>query len=98
MNKGIPYLLTALVALTLSTGWAAPVLALFEQVATCLQGGGSMDVMRMRCEPPLAATDLLLHGWGVWVTLAVVLAVVVMATTKLSARPRMRRHATDLPR
>jgi hypothetical protein len=96
MNKGIPYLLSALVALTLSAGWAAPVLALFEQVATCLQDGGSMDLMRMRCEPPVAATDFLLHGWGFWLMLIMVVAVVALATTRTGTRPPRNRPTTDL--
>lgn len=91
MNKGIPYLMAALVALTLSAGWAAPVLALFEHVAACLQGGGSMDLLRMRCTPPGATRDLLLGGWGFWLTAA---AVAVVAATAARTRPPRR----SLPR
>lgn len=96
MNKGIPYLLSALVALTLSAGWAAPVLALFEHVATCLQDGGSVDLMRMRCEPPVVATDFLLHGWGFWLMLIVVATVVALATTRTGARSRRNRTTSGL--
>ena len=92
MNKGIPYLMAALVALTLSAGWAAPVLALFEHVAACLDGGGSLDLLRMRCTPPSAARDLLLQGWGFWLTAA---AVAVVAG--LASRRRPRRRHSSLP-
>jgi hypothetical protein len=88
MNKGIPYLMAALVALTLSAGWAAPVLALFEHVAACLDGGGSLDLLRMRCAPPSGARDLLLQGWGFWLTAAAVAAVAVLVTR--TRRPRQR--------
>ncbi|MGH8036244.1 MAG: hypothetical protein ACREPD_00750 [Stenotrophomonas sp.] len=98
MNKGIPYLLSALVALTLSAGWAAPVLALFQHVATCLQDGGSMDLMRMRCEPPVAVADALLHGWGFWLMLIVVATVVALATTRTGTRPRRNRPTSGLLR
>ncbi len=76
MNKGIPYLLAVLVALTLSAGWAAPVLALFEHAASCLGNGGSLDLVRLRCVP---ATPVTL-GWSFWATLAAT-GLVVMAVT-----------------
>ncbi|WP_282243524.1 hypothetical protein [Stenotrophomonas sp. PS02300] len=88
MNKGIPYLMAALVALTLSAGWAAPVLALFEHVAACLDGGGSLDLLRMRCAPPSGARDLLLQGWGFWLTAAAVAAVAVLVTRTHPPRRR----------
>jgi len=92
MNKGIPYLMAALVALTLSAGWAAPVLALFEHAAACLDSGGSLDLLRMRCSPPSAAHDLLLQGWGFWVTAAAVAAVALVLT-----RTRPPRRRSSLP-
>ncbi|MBT2768507.1 hypothetical protein J7J08_12745 [Stenotrophomonas sp. ISL-67] len=92
MNKGIPYLMAALVALTLSAGWAAPVLALFEHVAACLDGGGSLDLLRMRCVPPGAATDLLLGGWGFWLTAAAVAAVATVVT-----RTHLPRRRSSIP-
>ena len=48
MNKGIPYLLSALVALTLSAGWAAPVLALFEHGRVTGFRGAERDVTERR--------------------------------------------------
>lgn len=97
MNKGIPYLLAALVALTLSAGWAAPVLALFERVAACLQGGGSLDPIRLRCTPPTAATEVLLQGWGFWLTLLGVAVVVALATRRAGVPAVRRGPATGLP-
>lgn len=98
MNKGIPYLMAALVALTLSADWAAPVLALFEQVAQCLGSGGSLDLLHLRCTPPAGATDLLLQGWGLWLLLAAIAAVVVLATAKRPARTRANPPMPGLPR
>ena len=89
MNKGIPYLMAALVALTLSAGWAAPVLALFDQVAACLDSGGSLDVLHLRCAPPIEARELLLEGWVFWLTAAGVAVVAVLATR---SRPFRRRR------
>lgn len=51
MNKGIPYLLAALVLLTWSAGWAEPVLALFHNAQVCLADGGDFDLLRLRCQP-----------------------------------------------
>lgn len=90
MNKGIPYLMAALVALTLSAGWAAPVLALFDHVAACLDSGGTLDLLHLRCAPPTAARDLLPGGWVFWSTAGAVL-VAMVATRRRS--PRRRRFA-----
>ena len=90
MNKGIPYLMAALVALTLSAGWAAPVLALFEHAAACLDGGGSLDLLRMRCTPPAAVPGLVLEGWVFWLTAAGVAVVGLLATRRRPAS-RMQR-------
>lgn len=68
MSKGIPYLLAVLVALTLSAGWAAPVLALFEHAFTCLQQGGGLDLARLRCEPRPDGLCALLGSWPFWAT------------------------------
>ncbi|WNH53936.1 hypothetical protein [Stenotrophomonas oahuensis] len=78
MNKGIPYLLAVLVALTLSAGWAAPVLALFEHVASCLGSGGSVDLVGLRCVPgaPMAL------GWSFWATSAATTLVVMAVTNR----------------
>jgi len=84
MNKGIPYLLAVLVALTLSAGWAAPVLALFEHAAGCLGGGGSLDLLRLRCVP--AAPAVL--GWSFWATVVATLLVVMAVTNRRSLRWR----------
>ncbi|WNH48667.1 MULTISPECIES: hypothetical protein [Stenotrophomonas] len=91
MNKGIPYLMAALVALTLSAGWAAPVLALFDQVAACLDSGGHLDLLQLRCAPPGVTRDLMLGGWVFWLTAASVVVVVLVATR--SRPPRRRRLA-----
>lgn len=88
MNKGIPYLMAALVALTLSAGWAAPVLALFDHVAACLDSGGRLDLLKLRCVPPARAADLLLEGWGLLAMLAAMAAVVAVALTKSPVRRR----------
>ncbi|MEG2802731.1 hypothetical protein [Stenotrophomonas sp.] len=78
MNKGIPYLLAVLVALSLSAGWMAPVLALFEHAYACLQGGGGLDLARLRCEPRPSGLCALLGAWPFWAT-AVALAVAALA-------------------
>lgn len=88
MNKGIPYLMAALVALTLSAGWAAPVLALFDHVAACLDRGGRLDLLQLRCVPAASAADLLLEGWGLLAMLATMAAVVAVALTKPPVRRR----------
>lgn len=82
MNKGTPYLMAALVALTLSAGWAAPVLALFDQVAACLDAGGSLDLLQLRCAPPHGAGGLALDGWVFWLTGAAVTVVALLATRR----------------
>ncbi|MBX4421181.1 hypothetical protein K4H00_24545, partial [Mycobacterium tuberculosis] len=64
------------------------VLALFEHVAACLDGGGSLDLLRMRCAPPGGARDRLLQGWGFWLTAA---AVAVVAALVTRTRPPRRR-------
>lgn len=94
MNKGIPYLMAALVALTLSAGWAAPVLALFDRVAACLESGGHLDLLQLRCAPPGVTRDLMLGGWVFWLTAAIV---AVLALVVIRPRPvrRPRRLATD---
>lgn len=78
MNKGTPYLMAGLVALTLSAGWAAPVLALFEHAASCLGQGGGWDLLRLRCTPapPLAL------AWPFWATAVAVAGVVMLATNR----------------
>jgi hypothetical protein len=76
MSKGTPYLLAGLVALTLSAGWAAPVLALLEHATDCLGGGGTLDLLRLRCTP--APPQVL--AWPFWATLVGV-GVVVMGVT-----------------
>ncbi len=78
MNKGIPYLLAVLVALTLSAGWAAPVLALVEHAAGCLGSGGSWDLVRLRCMPPAPVA----LGWSFWMTLAATFLVVMAVTNR----------------
>ncbi|OEZ01631.1 MULTISPECIES: hypothetical protein [Stenotrophomonas] len=88
MNKGIPYLMAALVALTLSAGWAAPVLALFDQVAACLDSGGHLDLLQLRCAPPGVTRDLMLGGWVFWLTAASVMVVVLVATRSRPSRRR----------
>lgn len=88
MNKGIPYLLAALVALTLAAGWAAPVLALFEHALQCLQQGGSLDLVRLRCEPQPGGWSAALAAWPFWFTAAAV-ALAALAATGL---PRRRVH------
>jgi len=87
MNKGIPYLLTALVALTLSAGWAAPVMALFQRAAACLGAGGSVDLLRLRCTPPTGV----LGSWEMW-TAAVVIALVILpvATSRVRRSRQLR--------
>ncbi|MCS4236509.1 hypothetical protein ACTUVK_003641 [Stenotrophomonas rhizophila] len=87
MNKGIPYLLAVLVALTLSAGWAAPVLALFEHAYSCLQGGGGLDLVRLRCEPRPDGLGALLGSWPFWAT-AAGLAASALAATRLPRWPR----------
>ena len=84
MNKGIPYLLAALVALTLSAGWAAPMLALFEHALQCLQQGGGLDLLRLRCEPQPSGWPAMLVTWPFWVTAAAV----VLATLAAMRTPR----------
>lgn len=86
MNKGIPYLLAALVALTLSAGWAAPVLSLFEHALGCLQQGGGLDLLRLRCEPQPSGWTATLGTWPFWVTAAAVAlaALVTMRTPRRS--------------
>ncbi|WP_315385285.1 hypothetical protein [uncultured Stenotrophomonas sp.] len=91
MNKGIPYLMAALVALTLSAGWAAPVLPLFDQVAACLDSGGHLDLLQLRCAPPGGTQDLMLGGWAFWLTAASVVVVVLLAAR---SRPTRRQTLT----
>jgi len=91
MNKGIPYLMAALVALTLSAGWAAPVLALFDHVAACLDRGGTLDLLHLRCTAPAAACHLLPGGWVFWSTAVGAVLVALVATRRRS--PRRRRFA-----
>ena len=73
MNKGTPYLLAVLVALTLSADWVGPVVALFEHAYACLQHGGGLDLVRLRCEPRPDGLCALLASWPFWGT-AVALA------------------------
>jgi hypothetical protein len=80
MNKGTPYLLAVLVALTLSAGWVAPVLALFEHAYACLQHGGGLDLVRLRCEPRPDGLCAWLASWPFWAT-AVALAVATLVAT-----------------
>ncbi len=80
MNKGTPYLLAVLVALTLSAGWVAPVLALFEHAYACLQQGGGLDLVRLRCEPRPDGLCALLASWPFWAT-AVALALATLVAT-----------------
>ncbi|MCF7749295.1 hypothetical protein KQ945_00955 [Bacillus subtilis subsp. subtilis] len=83
MNKGIPYLLAVLVALTLSAGWAAPVLALFEHAYTCLQGGGALDLVRLRCQPQPSGLCTALGAWPFWST-AVAVGLGALAAARAS--------------
>jgi hypothetical protein len=85
MNKGIPYLLAVLVALMLSAGWAAPVLALFEHAYSCLQAGGGLDLVRLRCEARPSGLCALLASWPFWTT-AGVLGLTAIAATRLPGR------------
>ncbi|HAI45818.1 hypothetical protein D3C87_473090 [compost metagenome] len=85
MNKGIPYLLAVLVALTLSAGWMAPVLALFEHAYSCLHHGGTLDLVRLRCEPRPDGLCALLASWPFRAT-AVGLALAALAATHLPRR------------
>ena len=94
MNKGIPYLMAALVALTLSAGWAAPVLALFDQVAACLDSGGQLDLLHLRCAPPGVTRELMFGGWVFWLTAACV-AVLALVVTRPRPAHRPRRLASD---
>lgn len=85
MNKGIPYLLAALVALILSADWAAPAVALFERAAACLATGGNIDLLRLRCTPPAGV----LGSWEMW-TAAVVIALVILPVA--TSQVRRSRH------
>ena len=80
MNKGTPYLLAVLVALTLSAGWVAPVLALFEHAYACLQHGGGLDLVRLRCEPPPDGLCALLASWPFWATAVALAGATLVAT------------------
>jgi len=95
MNKGIPYLMATLVALTLSAGWAAPVLALFEQVTACLDSGGRLDLVHLRCAPPAAVPGLVLEGWVFWLTAAGVAVVGLLATRRRPASSMQRAGGVD---
>ncbi|MCC7635429.1 hypothetical protein [Stenotrophomonas rhizophila] len=79
MNKGIPYLLAALSTLTVSAGWMAPVLALFHRAYACLEAGGGLDLLRLRCEPRPTGLCALLAAWPFWMTAAATALVVVLA-------------------
>lgn len=87
MNKGIPYLLAVLSTLTVSAGWMAPVLALFQRAYACLDAGGGLDLLRLRCEPRPTGLCALLGAWPFWTTAAATALVVVLAV-----RPPLRRR------
>ncbi|MEN5042007.1 hypothetical protein ABE424_17600 [Stenotrophomonas sp. TWI1149] len=85
MNKGIPYLLAALVLLTWSAGWAEPVLALFQHAQTCLAGGGDFDLLRLRCQPPPSVVYVGRPTLWFWLG-GIVFAVVALLGTRYKAR------------
>lgn len=84
MNKGIPYLLSALVALTLSADGVAPVMALFEYAYQCLQTGSAPGVAWLRCPSVTAFVQS-----GAFMATALGVAVGAAAVT----RPWPGRHA-----
>jgi len=88
MNKGIPYLLAVLCTLTVSVGWMAPVLALFQRAYACLEAGGGLDLLRLRCEPRPTGLCALLGAWPFWMTVAATAVVVVV----LAVRPPLLRR------
>lgn len=85
MNKGIPYLLAALVLLTWSAGWAEPVLALFHNAQVCLADGGDFDLLRLRCQPQPSVVSLGQATLWFWAS-GVVFAVVVLLSTRRGTR------------
>jgi hypothetical protein len=92
MNKGIPYLLAVLVALTLSADWGAPVLALFQHAYACLEGGGGLDLVRLRCEAQPTGLCAALATWPFWATAAAV-AVAALLAARPGGWPRARHAA-----
>ncbi|MDY0955172.1 hypothetical protein SOM22_11340 [Stenotrophomonas rhizophila] len=90
MNKGTPYLLAVLVALTLSADWVAPVVALFEHAYACLQHGGGLDLVRLRCEPRPDGLCALLASWPFWGTAAALAVATLVATRGPRRQLRLR--------
>lgn len=85
MNKGIPYLLAALVLLTWSAGWAEPVLALFQRAQSCLSGGGEVDLLHLRCQPSFNGVGMVPATLGFWLG-GIVFAVVALLGTRRGTR------------
>lgn len=85
MNKGIPYLLAALVLLTWSAGWAEPVLALFQHAQTCLADGGDFDLLRLRCQPQPSGVCIGQATLWFWLS-GTVFAVVALLGTRRRTR------------
>lgn len=85
MNKGIPYLLAALVLLTWSAGWAEPVLALFHNAQDCLADGGDFDLLRLRCQPQPSGVCIGQATLWFWLS-GIVFAVVALLGTRRRTR------------
>ncbi len=85
MNKGIPYLLAALVLLTWSAGWAEPVLALFHNAQVCLADGGDFDLLRLRCQPQPSGVCIGQATLWFWLS-GIVFAVVALLGTRRRTR------------
>jgi len=85
VNKGIPYLLAALVLLTWSAGWAEPVLALFHNAQVCLADGGDFDLLRLRCQPQPSGVCIGQATLWFWLS-GIVFAVVALLSTRRRTR------------
>ncbi|MEK0267529.1 hypothetical protein QT383_16610 [Stenotrophomonas rhizophila] len=85
MNKGIPYLLAALVLLTWSAGWAEPVLALFHNAQDCLADGGDFDLLRLRCQPQPSGVCIGQATLWFWLS-GIVFAMVALLGTRRRTR------------
>jgi len=85
VNKGIPYLLAALVLLTWSAGWVEPVLALFHNAQVCLADGGDFDLLRLRCQAKPSVVCIGQATLWFWLS-GIVFAVVALLGTRRRTR------------